>query len=341
MVDQKRVQQHYSTRNELLQILHEDAQRKDLIKQAILQVVANSYFNPPKMSPRASRALNRSSPKVSPTKSRAQPTAEETNEFEVRINNLKLEHSTRSKLQETKIEALKDENIKLKEQIKSLREATIKAPPVNSIFISRQPTSSQTLWSKTTTLKSSSLFNPNSIFDSVMTPIKKPGLKFNRSFKSKSPQSDSTVTMVNSAMPSSPSLGSSAPVTTPSKFISNFERSENDGSSSPEFTPRRTSTIDKIKESSQQPGSPKNGDSKKKVTKLVLNKSTVTTNTTTINGLAAHGLDDDDLNPLKFYEDSNFEHPKSSPTVSKRHLDDDDDRPTKKPKKDKNVFSIE
>ena len=51
-------------------------------------------------------------------------------------------------------------------------------------------------------------------------------------------------------------------------------------------------------------------------------------------------FDDDELNPLKYYEDSNFKDVGLSPPTKRKHSEPDNTRKLKVRKK-KNIFSIE
>ena len=123
MVDQESVHRHYRIRNELKQIEYEDNARKNLIKLSILQVIANNHFKSIQPVGRGRRAKKQPAKQLKPL-SATNLTDEKLNEYEVHINELKLEHSTSSKLQEAKINALKEENLKLKSQVKDLRLST-------------------------------------------------------------------------------------------------------------------------------------------------------------------------------------------------------------------------
>ncbi|RCK58955.1 hypothetical protein Cantr_07449 [Candida viswanathii] len=388
MVDQESIQRHYKTREELKQIEHEDNARKSLIKLSILQVVTNNHFKSLQPVGRARRAKK---PPVIPRKlvSPTNLSGEQLNEYEVAINNLKLEHSTTSKLQEARINALKEENMKLKTQVKDLKLSTSKPSLLN---FGSGPFS---IKSRTSTMVSPSLkvptsfnkisgpsvppFNPLSVFDTIMTPVRKSKLTLNRPTRSKaefSPppvHSDTTSTTVgfrsSSAVPSSPTRADISS-STPTKYMASFDKSENEGSSSPDFTPKRSKYKDKISADETEfssfvsANSTLRGDHdtdtekdtekprrskriRKPSKKLQLSKSKRTLGAKTGKNGAdklSHGLDDDDLNHLNFYADENFKDLGLSPPKKRQRGDDDDDDAESqqpKPKKQKNVFSIE
>lgn len=390
MVDQESVHRHYRIRNELKQIEYEDNARKNLIKLSILQVIANNHFKSIQPVGRGRRAKKQPAKQLKPLPA-TNLTDEKLNEYEVHINELKLEHSTSSKLQEAKINALKEENLKLKSQVKDLRLSTKKPSLLsfgNGPFASKSHTSLSVSPSlqvpsnynkhKTTAVPS---FNPMSVFDTIMTPVRKSKLTLNRPTRSKTEftpphvQSDTTGTSTtigirsSSAVPSSPTR-SNITTSTPTKYMASFDKSENEGSSSPDFTPKRKTAKENVPtddethsasssfvsanstmrshatdvENNSENDKPRRSKRIRRPTKkLQLSKSRralenkLNKNTTE---KISHGLDDDDLNHLNFYADENFKDLGLSPP-KKRSISESGETKQPKQKKQKNVFSIE
>ena len=131
MVEYESIARHYRTRNELLQVLQEDKNRTNLIKLSVLQIVTNNHFkygtdiNTPRKTRSGKLRPDTITEKDNKGKTVNNKThSEQVHEYEVTINKLKLEHTTTSKLQEAKIQSLKEENAKLKLQIKTTVQTT-------------------------------------------------------------------------------------------------------------------------------------------------------------------------------------------------------------------------
>lgn len=403
MVEHESIARHYRTRNELLQLLHEDKNRTSLIRLAVLQIVTNNHFkygtdiNTPRRTRSGKLRPDTVTEKDNKGKTvNTKSDSEQAREYEVTLNKLKLEHTTTSKLQEAKIQSLKEENAKLKMQLKnnsSKNNASINtsfssiftsSKTRSSIFTTRNVKSSSSsvskigVRSKSNTENSPVSFTLNKpIFEPASTPVKKSKLTFPKSLKSINQLSfsqtytEATTTSTSgvpssSAVPSSPTRPSSLTASTPSKYISAFDKSDN--SSSPEFSPNRsqnnTKNLENDADNSESVetggfvsantsvGSSDNessGDPKKKVKttrKLQLAKSAKMERTRNVsndkknNGKLAHGLDDDELNPLKYYEDSNFKDIGLSPPTKRKHNELDNTKKLKVRKK-KNIFSID
>lgn len=390
MVDQESVHRHYRTRNELKQIEHENNARKNLIKLTILQVIANHHFKSIQPAGRGRRTKKQAAKQVK-VPDVTNLLDEQLNEYEVTINKLKLEHSTSSKLQEAKINSLKEENMKLKSQVKELRQSA------NKLSLLSFGNGPLTLKSHTSLKVSPSLrasknfnmhkgstvppFNPMSVFDTIMTPVRKSKLTLNRPTRSKTEftpphrQPDTTSTSIStgvrssSVVPSSPTT-SNITTSTPTKYMASFDKSENEGSSSPDFTPKRlahkeitatdedhhsasssfvsaNSTMRNHSTDVETNSKSENPRRLKKIKrpskKLQLSKSRRTFENKLIkNGSEkiSHGLDDDDLNHLNFYADENFKDLGLSPP-KKHSMTDNNEAEQPKQKKQKNVFSIE
>lgn len=399
MVEYESIARHYRTRNELLQVLQEDKNRTNLIKLSVLQIVTNNHFkygtdiNTPRKTRSGKLRPDTITEKDNKGKTVNNKThSEQVHEYEVTINKLKLEHTTTSKLQEAKIQSLKEENAKLKLQIKnnSSNHKTNINTSFSSIFTSSKSrpsiltsrnvkrssgtTSRIGLKSRSTTENSPVSFALNKpIFEPVSTPVKKSKLTFSKSSKSinefspTQAHSETTISTggarSSSAVPSSPTRPSSLTTSTPSKYMSTFDKSDN--SSSPEFSPNRsqnnTRNLVNDVDNSETGGfvsantnvenseNERSGDPKKnirKTRKLQLAKSAKIERVRNASldkkssGILAHGLDDDELNPLKYYEDSNFKDVGLSPPTKRKHSEPDNTRKLKVRKK-KNIFSIE
>ncbi|KAI5967486.1 hypothetical protein CANMA_003032 [Candida margitis] len=252
MVDLGLISKHYELREKVSSVLQEDDERKNLIKLSILRLAILKQGD----ETRIKKSTRGSSKKAAAAKS-------PTKDYEIELNKLKQEFSTKSKLQDAKLQSLKQENERLKDQVKKLHSDSSSSS--TSIFQTRKrvlpshrsifsPEKSILVSSKAATFRHSF---PTIFDDELITPIKKiPETKLAsdvmKSGSTFSPSKDSKLQetrvfvdgLVNHSATSSPT--GSSKFRSPTKFVKNFdnensndEQSTHKRSPSPEFTPNR------------------------------------------------------------------------------------------------------
>lgn len=102
MVDSTLIYKHLETQNELRELENRDEKRKSLIRLAVLRVIA----------------LNKVA-EHKPQTDEMEHLVTKNHEYQVIIDKIKQEHSTKEKLQASKIETMKEEITKLKLQLKA------------------------------------------------------------------------------------------------------------------------------------------------------------------------------------------------------------------------------
>lgn len=368
---------HYQILEELSSILAEDVRRKNLIMLATLRVLIVSQT---KKSPR------KGNENVEELKMKI-------NEYELNNNKLKQDHSTTLKLQYAKLEAAKQEIIKLKEQLKTKQVPGLTLPN-SSLFRSKEPFKVST---------SRSIVSPRRITElsnSILTPIQKgktmkPSYITSKSFgnllskanaesklstlrEDKSDAKSTEPKLLEPAKSTEPKLLEPSKSTelkllesTPSSrhsFMENFDKSSGSNSPSPDFTPTRTEarnilpfsldnkesvesklhnvsqTDDDTFASANSSLQPDEKDKKKKKKKLQLWKSEASKlDLAPEKRATSFGLDDENINPLNYYQDENFNEDGDSPPKSsrKRKLDELSPAPETFKRKKKNIFTID
>ncbi|KAI5958927.1 hypothetical protein KGF57_002361 [Candida theae] len=252
MVDLRLINKHYALREQIRQLLQEDEERKNFIKLSILRLSAL------KRGGEGTRA--KKSTRGSPSKPAVNSA---TKDYEIELNKLKQEYSTKSKLHDAKLQSLRQENERLKAQVRKLNSDGSSSsisklqpkkrnlPSHRSIF---SPEKFSSISSKSST--SRHLF-PTIFDDELITPIKKiPETKLvsdlMKSVSAKSPTKvakfqDSGSLADDFAIPNATSSPTgSSKFRSPTKFVNDFENDGNGDnhlsrrrSPSPDFTPNR------------------------------------------------------------------------------------------------------
>ncbi|ODV79990.1 uncharacterized protein CANTADRAFT_33233, partial [Suhomyces tanzawaensis NRRL Y-17324] len=149
---------HYKLRDELAELQRQNDRRKHLVMLGIQKVVLLSQA--PKKTAKGTNEATRLKTQV--------------NDYELYTNKLKQEHSTKIKLQEAKLEALREENSKLKSQIKSLKDSVIYNRGPGNILSSRTIPSPFTLPKfsfKHDELNPLGIAKPILKLDKILTPV--------------------------------------------------------------------------------------------------------------------------------------------------------------------------
>lgn len=105
------LQKHYLAKTEIQVLEYEDKQRKDLLKLAVLKIFHLSKSSGQGLPKTIDNSDN-------PNTSRIADLTKKNHEYELAINKLKQLHTTKEKLQESKLESLREEIGKLKQQLK-------------------------------------------------------------------------------------------------------------------------------------------------------------------------------------------------------------------------------
>jgi hypothetical protein len=340
MIDTNLWKQYYETQEEIRRVENENNERKTAVKLAILKVVSLGF-------PVDSVASN---DEVAGLKKRI-------NEFELYVNKMKQENSTKYRLLDGKFEASKREVAKLKQQLSSRKSKVSEPEPPKPRKLSRPVSlSSRNVLRNYLSPSFNSITEMNEdISANILTPIapRHQGRKRKYITALNWNQFEKEVVSNASMLPEVPEGTSGAsgatsatgsPFKTPSKmkFIANFDKSENDSDSdTPEFTPTKTlstSTPTENKSGDITAGDTSSEEScgkKKKAKRLVLKRSVKTNILTSPRRLMP--LDYDDLNAQN-YDDENF-----LANVSPKHPHlakvSTDDEPVVKKKK--NIFHID
>lgn len=251
MVNLGLISRHYELREKILDLIREDQERKNVIKLSILRLA---------ILKQGEIARTKKLAKGSPTKVAVKSLAKD---YEIELNKLKQEYSTKLKLHDAKLQSLKQENERLKAQVKRLNYDSSSSS--SSIFQTRKRVlpSHRSIFSPekfgSTTNKTSIIRHtfPTIFDDELITPIKKiPETKLvselMKSASSMSPtkdarSQDSRLLADDFAIPNATSSPTgSSKFRSPTKFMENFD---NEGknydqltrrrSLSPEFTPNR------------------------------------------------------------------------------------------------------
>lgn len=108
MVNLGLISRHYELREKILDLIREDQERKNVIKLSILRLA---------ILKQGEIARTKKLAKGSPTKVAVKSLAKD---YEIELNKLKQEYSTKLKLHDAKLQSLKQENERLKAQVKRL-----------------------------------------------------------------------------------------------------------------------------------------------------------------------------------------------------------------------------
>lgn len=114
---------HYLAQQEIQKLESEDQHRKSLIKLAVLKIL---YLSKTKGTKSATDDLE------NPSISRINELTKKNHEYEVAINKLKQLYTTKEKLQESKLESLREELGKLKQQLKEQPNTNIQVPALST-----------------------------------------------------------------------------------------------------------------------------------------------------------------------------------------------------------------
>ena len=331
MIDTKLWKQYYETQEDINRLEKEHNDRKAAVKLAILKVVSLGF-------PVDSVTSNE---EVAGLKKRI-------NEFELYVNKIKQENSTKYRLLDGKFEASKREVARLKQQLSSRKSRTSDPEPPKQRKLTRPVSlSSKNVLRNYLSPSFNSIAELNEDQNAnILTPIapRQQGRKRKYITALNWNQFENQVVSKASVLPEvPPGPGTGSPFKTPSKmkFIANFDKSENDSDSdTPEFTPTKTlststPTEKKSGDISADTSSEESSGKKKKTKRLVLKRSVKTNILTSPRRLIP--LDYDDLNAQN-YDDENFlanvspKHPQPAKFSS-------DDEPVVKKKK--NIFHID
>ncbi|KAK6205017.1 uncharacterized protein RJT21DRAFT_12556 [Scheffersomyces amazonensis] len=118
MVDITLLSAHYDNREELLKILEDDHKRKESIKLAVLQIMLNGG----KKDVSANEDLSK-----------------KIDQYEVTINKLKQDHSTKVKLMEARLEAVTTENMRYRDRMKAIDQSSSKGHQVSNLNTINRP----------------------------------------------------------------------------------------------------------------------------------------------------------------------------------------------------------
>ncbi|KAG5420403.1 hypothetical protein I9W82_002284 [Candida metapsilosis] len=375
MVDSRLISKHYELREKIQNLVHEDQERKNLIKSSVLRLC---------ILKQGDGARTKKSTKGSPTKHVASST---TKDYEIELNKLKQEYSTKSKLHDAKLQSLKQENERLKAQVRKLNSDSSSSSAGN-LQPRKRMLSHRSIFSPEKLSLPSNKSNiirhsfPTIFDDELMTPIKKtPETKLAsdlmKSASAASPtketrSQDSRLMADDFAIPTATSspTGSSR-LRSPTKYIGDFENDERSSddqlsrrrSPSPEFTPNRRPRVLRSTDSSvpsaekSEQSSTRNGNASvehsgspiktERRIKKVRKRRTLGTPSLEKSDrpkMAFPDVDDDNINTLAKYEDAHFEeNDGAAETISlKRKLDlNDQILDPEPPKKRRNVFTID
>lgn len=118
------LQDHLLVQREIQQLENDDEQRKNLIKLSILKMFHLSKS----INKGTSHTVDNS---TSASTSRIEELTKKNHDYELTINKLKQLHTTKEKLQESKVESLREEIGKLKQQLKDQPRNNLHVPTLS------------------------------------------------------------------------------------------------------------------------------------------------------------------------------------------------------------------
>ncbi|CUM53707.1 uncharacterized protein AC631_00753 [Debaryomyces fabryi] len=130
------LQDPFLLQREIQQLEQNDEQRKNLIKLSILKIFYQSKSN----NKAPSHTIDNSN---SASASRIAELTKKNHDYELTINKLKQLHTTKEKLQESKLESLRDEIGKLKQQLKDQTRNKLQVPTLSQFQPTLEPSSSR------------------------------------------------------------------------------------------------------------------------------------------------------------------------------------------------------
>lgn len=284
MVDYQALVKHHSLQKDVQTIVQLNEERKSLIKMAIFKLLSFQKVQ-------NSESLDE---QVASLKS-------QVNEYELYINKLKQENSSKMIILNGKIKAQQQELVKVNKQLKDSKEnkGAFRTKLAKPVF------NSGNYLSPTFGSKSKSIYSDDE--ESILTPvIRKETSKISLKRLDEGPEVRQTRSKKIEDTPSLPPAKPTSPYKTPSKstFIENFDKtddSDHSDSDPQSFTPTR-------KAANTTSNSPiaKVVQPKIKRKKLKLRKSIKTDVQTSPRSARKLGIDNDDMDTATYYSDANF-----------------------------------